>query len=170
MKAVFLKLDDLSIGWGKLDELRKAIGAVRASGKKVYAYLDSADAKGVITGLMCDKVAMPEGGEVMFHGMRAEVTFYKDFFEKVHLKADFLQMGDYKGAAEPYMRSGMSPQFRKQLETVIDDFFEKSLVEAVVKSRPEKKWTAEQVKKWIDVGGFTAKQAKEASSRKCREG
>ena len=150
VKAVFLQLDDLKIGWGKLDELRTAIADVRARGKKVYAYLESADAKGLLTALACDQIAMPEGGEVMLHGIRAEVTFYKDFFEKIHVQADFLQMGDYKGAAEPYMRSGMSPQFRKQLETVIDDFFAKSLVETIVKSRPEKNWTVEQVKKWID--------------------
>jgi protease-4 len=161
VKAVVLKLDDLSIGWGKLDELRKAIADVRSGGKKVYAYLDSADGKSLLTALACDKIAMPEGGEIMLHGIRAEVTFYKDFFEKIHLQADFLQMGDYKGAAEPYMRSGMSPQFRKQLETVIDDYFEKSLVETIVKSRPDRNWTAEQVKKWIDEGAFTTKRAKE---------
>ncbi len=161
VKAVVLKIDDLKIGWGKLDELRKAIADVRSSGKKVYAYLDSADGKNLLTALACDKVAMPEGGEIMLHGIRAEVTFYKDFFEKIHLQADFLQMGDYKGASEPYMRSSMSPQFRKQLETVIDDYFEKSLVETIVKSRPEKNLTAEQVKKWIDEGAFTTKRAKE---------
>jgi protease-4 len=161
VKAVVLKLDDLSIGWGKIDELHKAIADVRSSGKKVYAYMDSADGKTLLAALACDKIAMPEGGEVMLHGIRAEITFYKDFFEKIHLQADFLQMGDYKGAAEPYMRSSMSPQFRKQLETVIDDFFEKSLVETIVKSRPDKNWTAEQVKKWIDEGAFTTKRAKE---------
>src|SRR5207244_4518985 len=106
---------------------------------KVYAHCESADTKTLLTALACDVVAMPESGEVMIHGMRAEVTFYKDFFEKLHLQADFLQMGDYKGAAEPFTRSSMSPQFRKQFETVIDDFFEKSYVEALAKSRPEKK-------------------------------
>jgi protease IV len=161
VKAVVLKLDDLAIGWGKIDELRKAIADVRSGGKKVYAYMNSADGKTLLTALACDKIAMPEAGEVMLHGIRAEVTFYKDFFEKIHLQADFLQMGDYKGAAEPFMRSSMSPQFRKQLETVIDDFFEKSLVETIVKSRPDKNWTADQVKKWIDEGAFTAKHAKE---------
>jgi protease-4 len=161
VKSVILKLDNLAIGWGKIDELHRAIADVRASGKKVYAYFDSADGKALLTALACDKIGMPEGGEVQLHGIRAEVTFYKDFFEKIHLQADFLQMGDYKGAAEPYMRSSMSPQFRKQLETVIDDFYEKSMVEAVVKSRPDKNWTADQVKKWIDEGAFTAKRAKE---------
>jgi protease-4 len=161
VKSVLLVLNDLQIGWGKVDELRRAVADVRAAGKPVYAFLESADAKSLLAALACDKVGMPEGGEVMLHGIRAEITFYKDFFEKVHLQADFLQMGEYKGAAEPYTRSSMSPQFRKQLETVIDDFFEKSLVEAVVKSRPEKNWTAEQVKKWIDEGAFSAKRAKE---------
>src|SRR5262249_39121970 len=84
------KLDDLSVGWGKLDELRRAIGEVRASGKKVYAYLESADAKTLLAALACDEVAMPESGDVMIHGLRAEVTFFKDFFEKLHLQADFL--------------------------------------------------------------------------------
>ena len=55
----------------------------------------------------------------MIHGLRAEITFYKDFFEKIHVQADFLQMGDFKGAAEPYLRNNMSPQFRKQFETVM---------------------------------------------------
>jgi protease IV len=161
VKSVLLQIDDLSIGWGKVDELRKVIADVRGSGKKVYAFLESADAKSLLTALACDTVAMPEGGEVMLHGIRAEVTFYKDFFEKLHLQADFLQMGDYKGAAEPFTRSSMSPLFRKQLETVIDDFFDKSLVEGIAKSRPEKHWSPEQVKKWIDEGAFTAKRAKE---------
>ena len=34
-------------------------------------------------------------------------------------------------------------------------------VEAIAKSRPDKNWTNEQVKKLIDVGAFTAPQAKE---------
>jgi protease-4 len=161
VKSVLVQLDGLQVGWGKIDELHRAIKDVRASGKKVYAFMDSADTKSLLTALACDKIGMPEGGEVMLHGMRAEITFYKDFFEKIHLQADFLQMGDYKGAAEPYMRSSMSPQFRKQFESVIDDFYEKSLVEGIVKSRPDKNWTADQVKKWIDEGAFTAKRAKE---------
>ena len=161
VEALYLELSDLEIGWGKLDELRRAVADFRAAGKKAYAYLESADAKNLLAALACDVVAMPESGDVMVHGMRAEVTFYKDFFEKLHLQADFLQMGDFKGAAEPFVRNSMSPQFRKQFETVIDDFFEKSYVGALAQSRPDKKWTNEQVKKWIDVGAFTARKAHE---------
>jgi protease IV len=159
--SVVLELGDLSIGWGKLDELRRAIAGVRGAGKKVHAYAESVDTKTLLAGLACDTFAMPPSGELMMAGLRAEVMFYKDFFEKFHLQADFLQMGDFKGAAEPYMRNSMSPQFRKQFESVIDDFYEKSLVAAIVASRPNKNWTQEQVKKLIDEGAFTAKRAHE---------
>src|SRR5207248_11603067 len=117
--------------------------------------------KTLLAGLACDSFAMPPSGDVLMAGLRAEIMFYKDFFEKFHLQADFLQMGDFKGAAEPYTRSGMSPQFRKQFETVIDDYYEKSLVAAIAASRPAKNWAPDQVKKLIDEGAFTAKKAQE---------
>src|SRR5207253_4359576 len=117
--------------------------------------------KDYLVALACDEAGMPESGWLMLTGVRGQVTFYKDLFEKIGVKADMLQMGDFKGAAEPFTRSSMSPQFRKQFESVIDDFYEKSLVAAVAAARPDKKWTGEQVKKLIDEGAFTAQRAHE---------
>ena len=70
-----------------------------------------------------------------------------------------LQMGDFKGAAEPYTRSSMSPQLRQQLEKVLDDRFTKGLVEAVAQGRAKKGLNADKVKKLIDEGPFQAKTA-----------
>src|SRR5262249_6697779 len=84
---------------------------------------------------------------------------YKDLFEKIGVKADMLQMGDFKGAAEPYTRSSMSKEFRQQLESVINDYYEKSLVQTIAQSRPARKWTVEQVKTLVDEGPSTAKAA-----------
>ena len=39
----------------------------------------------------------------MLTGVRAEVSFYKDLFDKIGVKADMLHMGDSKAAAEPYI-------------------------------------------------------------------
>src|SRR5262249_35357970 len=92
-------------------------------------------------------------------GVRAEVTFYKDLFEKVGVKADMLQMGAYKGAAEPFTRNKLSPENRQQLESVLDDFYEQGMVARIAAARTRQKWTPEQVKKLIDRGPFSAKQA-----------
>jgi len=155
--GLYLQVDSLAIGWGKLDELRKAIADFRSAGKKAYAYLESGEGKDYLLATACDEICVPESGWLMLTGLRAEISFYKDLFDKLGVKADMLQMGDFKGAAEPYTRSGMSPEFRKQFESVLDDYYEKSLVGVIVKSRP--KLSAEQVKKLIDNGPYTAKGA-----------
>ena len=130
VKALFLEFNNLAIGFGKLDELRRAVADFKATGKKVYAYGEDLGFKDYVLALSCDLIGLPESGGVEISGIQAAVTFYKDLFEKVHVQADYLQMGDFKGAAEPYLRNNMSPEFRKQYETVIDDFFEKSYAEA----------------------------------------
>lgn len=159
VKGLVLEFGGLGIGFGKSDELRRAIAEFKKTGKKVFCYAEDYGAKDYLVALAGDMVATPPSGGVDIHGIQAEITFYKDFFEKVKVKADFLQMGDYKGAAEPYMRSGMSPEFRKQFESLIDDFFEKSYLEVIATSRPEKKWTTEQVRKLVDKGVYTANSA-----------
>jgi protease-4 len=160
--ALYLHFDGLSIGWGKLDELSRAIADFRKAGKKVFAYVESGNTKDYLVALACDDVCVPESGWLMLTGVRAEVSFYKNLFEKIGVKADMLQMGDFKAAAEPFMRDSMSEPARKQLTSVLDDYYEKSLVERIVRSRPGQKFTAEQVKKLIDEGPYTARAAKAA--------
>jgi protease IV len=159
VKALYLEIDGIAAGWGKLDELRRAIADFRHSGKKVFAYLEGGESKDYLLALSCDEIAMPEPAWLMLTGMRAEVSFYKGLFDKLGVKADMLQMGDFKGAAEPYTRNEMSPQFRKQMETVLDDYFEKSLVATVAETRKSKGLTADKVKKLIDEGPYSAKAA-----------
>jgi protease-4 len=159
--ALYLRIDGLGIGWGKLDELTKAIADFRRAGKKVFAYVESGSTKDYLAALACDEICIPEASWLMLTGMRAEVSFYKDLFEKIGVQADILQMGDFKAAAEPFMRDSMSKPARKQLTSVLDDYYEKSLVERIVRSRPRKKFTAEQVKKRIDEGPYTARRAVE---------
>jgi protease-4 len=161
--ALFLEIDGLSVGWGKLDELTKAVAEVRKSGKKVYAYLESADnSKEYLLALACDEVCMPESGWLMLTGLRAEVVFFKELLDKVGLKADMLQMGDFKSAAEPFTRTRMSEPARKQLTAVLDDYYENEIIQRIVRCREGKKLTAEQVKKLIDDGPYAARAAHKA--------
>jgi protease-4 len=160
--ALVLQFDGVGVGWGKLDELRHAIADFRKAGKKAYAYLEAGDSHDYLAAVACDRIFMPESGTLMLTGIRTEVTFFKDLFDKIGVKADMLQMGDFKGAAEPYTRNSLSKENRQQLESILDDYYEHSLVGAIVAGRPAKKWTAEQVKQLIDKGPFTAKAARDA--------
>ena len=113
-------VDGLSIGWARADELRQAIVACRKAGKKTFAYMEDGTALDYFVALGCDEIIMPPAGTLMLVGLRAEVTFYKGLLDKLGVKADFMQMGDFKGAAEPFLREDMSPENRKQLEAPVD--------------------------------------------------
>jgi protease-4 len=101
---------------------------------------------------------MPESGFVEIAGVRAELTYLKGLFDKLGVEADFLQVGDFKGASEPYTREGMSPEFRKQFEGVIDDFYS-DMVSSIAHDR---KLDESKVKELIDQGLFVASDAKAA--------
>jgi protease-4 len=163
VQGLLLEIDDLSVGWGKTDELRRAVADFRKSGKRAYAYMESGDTRDYLVATACDEIVMPEPGWLMLTGVRAEVTFFKDALDKIGVKADMLQMGRYKGAAEPFTRSGMSKEFRTQYESVLDDYYHRGLVEAIAASRPGKgKWTDDEVRRLIDEGPYGARRALKA--------
>src|SRR5262245_32456801 len=152
VKALYLHLDDLAIGWGKLDELSRAIADFRAAGKKAIAYLESGSSKDYLVALAWYQVLVPEAGWLMLTGLRAEATFYKELFDKIGVKADMLQMGAFKGAAEPFTRTKLSKENREQMESILDDYYDNSVVGRIVAARKGKQWKPEHVRKLIDQG------------------
>ena len=72
-------------------------------GKTFIAYLESATTHDYLVAAACDQIVMPESGELAILGLRAEVTFFKNLFDWLHLKADMLRVGEYKSAAEPFV-------------------------------------------------------------------
>ncbi len=156
--GVLLEIRDPDVGRGKIDEFRAAIAAIRKSGKKVYADVRSSDSKPYLIASACDAIIMPEAGTLAVTGVRAELTFYKQLLDKLGVKAEMMQIGAYKGAAEPMTRSDMSPEFRKQFELVIDNYYDQ-MIDTIAADR---KLDRGKVKDLIDEGIFTAAAAKEA--------
>jgi protease-4 len=159
VKALYLELGGLECGFGKLNELRRVIADFRATGKKVFAYAESLGTKEYLVALACDTITLPESGGLELVGLRAEVMFYKDGLKLLDLEADVLKMGKYKSAVEPFTQNQMSQENREQIQSMMDDNFEKELLAAMVVGRPAQKWTPEQAEKIIDQGPFTAKKA-----------
>lgn len=155
--GLILRINSPTIGWAKMNTFRKAIGRVQAKGKKVHAWLDGTATIDYLLASACDEIVMPEPGVVMMVGLRAEVTFYKKLFDLIGVKAEMLRVGEFKSAAEPYSRTDMSPEFRKEMEEILDDRY-KLLTETIAASR---KMTAEKVSAAIDDGPLTARHAKD---------
>ncbi len=156
--AVLVHIDNLQIGAGKVHELRSAIGRLRKAGKPVFAEISGADRSEYLVASACEEIALAPCGSLIIPGVRAEVTFYKGLLDKLGLQFDLLQMGKYKGAAEPLTRTSLSPALRESLEKLVDDSYEE-MIGLIAKDR---KLEPAKVKELVDRGIFTAEAASKA--------
>ncbi len=156
--GLILEIGPASLSRGKLNELREAIGRVRAEGKKVYAHLESALGPQFLLATACDEIIMPEAGMVLIAGVRAEVAYYKDLLSKIGVEADMLHVGESKGAAEPLTRTSMSEPVRKNLTAMVDDLFDQ-MTTTIATDRDLK---VDEVRDLIDTGLLTVTDAHNA--------
>ncbi len=157
VKAVILTFDRMQIGFGQLEELRRAIERVKSAGKKVYAYAE--DMSTGQYGLLCagDRLCVGPQSTLWLTGLYGESLYVKGLLDKIGVQADFLHMGDYKSAAEMLTRTGPSQPAEENMNWLFDSLYG-SLVDMIARSRGK---TAEQVRAWIDRGPYMAEQAKE---------
>lgn len=158
IQTVVLEFGDLALGRGKIYELRSAIARIRAAGKDVWAYLDSADTTSYLLASACDKIVMPEPAMLMIPGVRAEVWFYKEMLSKLDVEPEVVRIGEFKSAGEPYTRKDMSPEFKKEMDELLDDVYSQ-IVSTIAESR---KIPADKVRELIDTAVFTSEKAKSA--------
>lgn len=157
IQGLVLSIENPSLGRGTINEVREAIKKFRKSGKKVYAELTMAMPADYLVACACDEIVMPESGTLVLPGVRMEGMFYKGLLDKIGVEADFIHMGEAKGAAEPMTRTSFSDGVRANLTAMTDDMYEQ-MVATVAFDRPI---TRKQATEAIDRGLITATQAKE---------
>jgi protease-4 len=103
---------DLGLNLAQLDELLRRLGALRKAGKKVGAWLESAESAHLAVAAGCDHVAMADLGGVDMPSKTMQSYFYRDAMDLLGLKASVVRAGNFKGAVEPYVNSAMSEHLR----------------------------------------------------------
>ncbi|MDX1965156.1 MAG: signal peptide peptidase SppA [Pirellulales bacterium] len=155
LAGILLELDGTSLGAARREELRGAIQRVRRAGKPIYAFLKNGDKSDYLLASACDKVFLLPEGNLSLLGVRMELQFYKDIFDKYGVQADMLQVGDFKGTGEPYTRNSMSPELRSKMETLCEDMFQQMIEQISV----DRKLERGKVRDLIDEGLLTGREA-----------
>ncbi len=104
---------DLGLNLAQLDEILRRLGALRKSGKKIGAWLESAESAHVAVAAACDHVSMADFGGVDMPSKTMQSYFYRDAMDLLGLKASVVRAGNFKGAVEPYVNSAMSQHLRQ---------------------------------------------------------
>jgi protease-4 len=153
IKGVFLQLSSLGGAWGRSAELRDALARVREAKKPVHCHFDSVDNAGyAVLASSCDRISMGPTGLLALTGIQAETVYARDLLELVGLRAELLQVGRFKGAADALTRSSMPDDVREVMNALVDDLQE-NLAQAVVSGR---KLDAQAVQRAVDTGPHAA--------------
>lgn len=156
--GILVHIGSPQVGWARAQEIRAALHSCRLAGKRIVCFMEGGGNVEYYIASVADRLGMVPAGSVFLVGLRAEIMFYKGVLDKLGVHANFVQIGKYKGAAEPFTRTEMSQPFRESVELMLDDFY-KQIVDDVARGRDFK---AELVEALIDRGPFTAKTAHNA--------
>lgn len=120
-KGLFVRLGELHGRFGDLADWSQLFDAVRANKKPVHCHFDSADNLSFALANHCDRVSMTPSGTLDLVGLAAQVIHGRELLEMLGVQADLLQVGKYKGAAEPFTRETLSDELRQSLDGLLDD-------------------------------------------------
>ncbi len=116
IKGIFLDLNFIGAGFAKIEEIREAIIDFKKSKKFVIAYADYYYENTYYLASVADKIYLNPEGEVLFNGLSANVTFFKNALEKLGIDMQVIRHGKFKGAVEPFILDKLSAENRKQME------------------------------------------------------
>ncbi len=156
VKAVVLLLNKVDLDLAQIEECRQILDAIKATGKEVYAHVDAV--------LMTRPLALVAGASrisvtpttiIIITGFNAESPYVRGLLDVIGVKPDILTCGEYKSAAEMFMRKGPSPEAAQMRDWLLDSLYE-SYQKMVAQGRGVK---PERVRQWIDGAMYTPDQA-----------
>jgi protease-4 len=158
IRAVVFVPENVTAGWGKLEEIREDVKAFKKSGKPIYAALRAPGAREYYMAAEADRVYMAPQDYLNLKGLRAELTYFKKTLDKLGIQVEVEHVGKYKDAGDMFTRSSMSPETREVMNSILDGLYGR-LVDRLAEARRK---TPDQMRAIIDDGPFLTTQARDA--------
>lgn len=150
VKALLVHVEQVG-GLAAAQELRDAVKAFRASGKKAIAFTDSFGEAGNGTGAYYlaaafDEVYIQPSGDVNLTGLAMETPFARDMFAKVGVQPRIGQRYEYKNAVNTYTEQGFTAPHKEAMEKLLGSMYGQ-IVRGIAEDR---KISEDEVKALID--------------------
>ena len=156
VKAVALEVDSPRLNWAQAQELSDAVARLGES-KPVYAHLISTGLTGYLVASAATEVSMDPIGSWSIVGLGAELAFFRGTLDLLGIEAQIIQVGRYKGAAEPFTDTEPSKDMLETYNRILDDLYDQ-LCGQIARQR---RLTVPHVKHVIDRAPLAADEAKQ---------
>jgi protease-4 len=143
-KGVMIHLDGAGVNLAQIDELQRAFKKIQANKKRVMIFAETYNTLTYRLACSADKILMIQNGGVELAGLSVEEMYMAGLLEKVGVKADMIQVGQYKGADEQFSRTGPSMAWNENIDSLMDDLYS-IIIDGIVKSRGSRKGFTEHL-------------------------
>ena len=115
IERVYLRVDRLEpTGFASLREIADALRDVRAAGKEVIAFGENFGQAQYLLAAQADEVYLDPMGGMLLEGLGRYRAYYREGLEdKLGVDVHLFKVGEYKSAAEPYVRDDASPESKQ---------------------------------------------------------
>jgi len=155
--GVVLLLDSVSLQHAQIEELRQVLIGVKAK-KPVYAHADSVRTGSYLLLSSASRASLAPTGDAWVTGLYMEGLYVRGLLDMLGVQPDFLTCGEYKSAAEMFMRKDSSPAAAEMNNWLIDRLYQQVLA-MIAENRNVSK---EQAEAWVNHGIYSAESALDA--------
>jgi protease-4 len=114
IERIVLVPDEIeSAGLSTLREIGAALDRFRKTGKDVIAVANSMSQAQYYLAAHADRVLLHPDGDVLLEGLGRYRTYYKDALDKLGVAVHLFRVGEFKSAAEPFIRNDASPESKE---------------------------------------------------------
>ncbi len=160
IKAVLIRLPEDGLEPGMADEIRGAVRHFRASGKPIAAHSQGLYPAGVapatyMVGAATGELWMQPGASLQVTGIATEELFFKRFFDKYGVVAQYEQRRDYKTAVNGYLYSDFTPAHREATLSWLGSVYASELAAAAA----DRKQDPATLRRTLEAGPYLAEDA-----------
>jgi protease IV len=156
VKGVIVTIDDLQAGLPAIESLRRSLLAFRTSGKRLIAFLVTANLYTYYLASAADTLMAPESAEFALHGLRTEATFLRAALDQLDVRPQFHHIAEYKSAANRLLYASMPEPQREMQAALLETTFDE-VVAAIASARRQ---PIEAIRQAVDQGLLSAAAAR----------
>ena len=124
VREVLLDIGGLQATPAKITEMSQAVEKVRRGGKKVTAFLHSAEDNDYLLATACDSIIIERGGFLLLDGLKSETLFYMTPLAKLGIVFQAAQWKKYKSGIEPFLLTESSKESLEEINALLDEVFD----------------------------------------------
>ncbi|MBN2531142.1 MAG: signal peptide peptidase SppA [Deltaproteobacteria bacterium] len=136
--------------------VRRELQAINRTGKKTLCYLEEADAGSYVACSAASQIWVNPAGGMHLSGLSTHMVYFKNLLDKIGVKAEVIQVGEYKSAPETFTQTGPTHPADKAMNRFMDSVYG-AMVRAIQKDRGFR--NMEDARKAIESGPFLADEA-----------